>query len=204
MRFQNKLHWVGLAALIGLGAVLCAACNRDVRLADRKLRSVTVKAVTHYGVTLDQNGSPQQVAYVLLRAIRDDFLARTEEDREAALDKQFEICAANRIAARNRAYANRDELIYNVVYRWTPTVSHYVHDFETDWEKAKGRFAIGGPRPLQNSEDNSMECEVFMEVDDPSGDPNARVVMVIYLAQDKGFWRVLHLGFDQRRRSIGG
>ena len=35
------------------------------------------------------------------------------------------------------------------------------------------------------------------------GDPNARVVMVIYLAQDSGFWRVLHLGFDQARRSIG-
>jgi hypothetical protein len=48
-----------------------------------------------------------------------------------------------------------------------------------------------------------MECEVLMEVDDPSGDPNARVVMIVYLARDKGFWRVLHLGFDQTRRSIG-
>ena len=203
MKTPDTRVWVGAAAIIGLGSVLCGGCSRDVRLADRKLRSVTVQTVTHYGLTLDQSASPQRVAYVLLRAIRDDFLARSEADRETALDKQFDICAVNVIATGNRAYANRDELIYNVVYRWTPTVSHYVHDFETEWEKAQERLVLRGPRPLQGSQDGLMECEVLMEVDDPSGDPNARVVMVAYLAQDKGFWRVLHLGFDQRSRSTG-
>jgi len=200
---QESRAWIVALTISGLGLTLWGGCSRDVRLAGRKLRSVTVGTATHYGVTLDQNASPQQVTYVLLRAIRDDFLARSEPEREAALDKQFDICAANRIAARNRVPANRDELIYNVVYRWTPTVSHYAHDFETEWGKAQERFVLKGPRPLRGSNNGPMECEVLTEVDDPGGDPNARVVLAVYLVQDNGFWRVLHLGFDTRRRSIG-
>jgi hypothetical protein len=61
-------------------------------------------------------------------------------------------------------------------------------------------------RHLKSSQggDNDFEqCEVVMEVDDPSGDPNARVVMIIWLARDNGFWRVVHLGFDATARSVG-
>lgn len=181
---------------------VCAGCSRDVSLAGRNVRSVTVKAVTHYGVTLDESATPEQVAYVLLRAIRDDFLATTPEDREAALDKQFDICAANVIQAKNRTVVSRDEFIHNLVYHWTPTVSHYVHDFETDWEKARARFVRTVPHPMKGSDADAMTCEVSMELDDSSGDPSARVVMAVWLAQDSGFWRVVHLGFDPARRSI--
>lgn len=203
MTKRGFLVWVGALLLCGLGLSVWGGCKRDVRLAGRELRSVTVGTVTHYDVTLDRDASPQQVAYVLLRAIRDDFLARNEPDREAALDKQFDICAANRIAARNRLEIDRDEFIHNIVYHWTPTVSHYVFDFETEWEKANARFTLVGPRHVSGADGNPSECEVLMEVDDPDGDPNARVVMVVYLVQDKWYWRVLHLGFDPRGRSVG-
>lgn len=186
----------------GFVAAILGGCSRDARLAGRKLRSVTVGPITHYGTALDENASPEQVAYVLLRAIRDDFLASDEAGREAALDKQFDISAANVIEARNPTALSRDEFAYKVVHYWTPTVSHYVHDFETEWEKANERFVLNGPRPMKGSESGAMECEVLMDVEDPSGDKNAGVVMVIYLAQDSGFWRVLHLGFDATRRSI--
>lgn len=194
---------MALLPAVGAGLVGWGGCSRDVRLADRKIRSATVGTVTYYGTTLDRDASPEQVTYVLLRAIRDDFLAKTDEVREAAIDKEFDLCAADVIADRNRLQISRDEFIQNVVYRWTPTVSHYVHDFETDWEKARERFVLSGPRPVKGGGGDSRECEVFMEVDDPGGDPNARVVMAVYLAQDDGYWRVLHLGFDPRSRKIG-
>ncbi|MEE9270375.1 MAG: hypothetical protein V3V49_08935 [Candidatus Krumholzibacteria bacterium] len=195
--------WIRLALLTGLVLAGMGGCNRDVRLTGRKLRSVTVGPTTHYAMTLNEQASPGQVAYVLLRAIVDDFLAESKAEREAALDKQFDICAANVIQDRNRTALSRDEFVYTVVYHWTPTVSHYVHDFETEWEKARERFVLRGPRSGKGSDSGVTECEVLMEVEDPSGDPSARVVMVVYLAQDSGLWRVLHLGFDPTRRSIG-
>ncbi len=197
------MTWMVLLPVVGVGLVGWGGCSRDVRLADRKIRSVTVGTITHYGTTLDRDASPEQVTYVLLRAIRDDFLAQTDDAREAALDKQFDLCAANVVAGRNRLQISRDEFIHNVVYRWTPTVSHYVHDFETEWEKARKRLVLSAPRTVKGSDSDSRECEVFMEVDDPEGDPSARVVMVVYLTQDDGYWRVLHLGFDPRSRKIG-
>lgn len=188
--------------LCALGPAMWTGCSRDVRLAGRKLRSVTVGTVTHYGVKLDEKASPQQVAYVVLRAIRDDFLAKSSEDREAALDRQFDLCAANVLDARKRGKISREELIYNVVYRWTPTVSHYSHDIETEWEKARERFVLLAERPVTGSKNGQTECQVLMEVDDPSDDPNARAVLVVFLVKDSGFWRVSHLGFKPGRRSI--
>ncbi len=187
----------------GLVLVGTSGCNRDVRLSGHKLRSVTVGPTTHYGMVLNEEASPEQVAFVLLRAIADDFSARSEAEREAALDKQFDICAANVILDRNVTSLSRDEFIYTVVHQWTPTVSHYVSDFETEWEKAQERFVLRGPRLVKGADSAAMECEVLMEIEDPSGEQDTRVIMVVYLAQDSGLWRVLHLGFDPTRRSIG-
>jgi len=202
-RCSRIIRYAGLmlsvAVLLGVGL----GCGRDVRLAGRKLRTVVVKAVNHYGVTLDERASAEQVAYVLLRAIRDDVRAVTPAEREAALDVQFDLAAANEIQARNRSSMARDEWVYNVVYRWVPTVSHYVGDFETEWDNARVRFVRRGPEPAKDPPSPNAECEVAMTVADPNGDPNAQVVIVVWLAQDKGFWRVLHLGFDPKRRSVG-
>ncbi len=192
--------WVTLIT----GFALCpwGGCSRDVRLAGRDVRSVTVGPVDSYGMRLDEEATPEQVTYVLLRAIRDDFLASTPQQRKTALDIQFDICAANVLRGKNRKGMSRDEFVYNVVYRWTPAVSHYVENFETDWELAKARFVRGGPEPANGSDTDPKKCTVLMELEDPSGEPDARVVMIVWLARDSGFWRVLHLGFDPRRRSI--
>ncbi len=193
-----------VSAALLCGFIGWGGCSRDARLAGRNVRkNVTVRAVTHFGVTLDQAASPEQVAYVLLRAIRDDFAASGRDERDAAIDKQFDLCAGNVIAAKNRTGMSRSEFLFHVVHRWTPTVSHYVYDFETRWDQAKKRFVRLGPRAAKGSDSGAMECEVIMEVDAPSGDPNARVVLVVYFARDNGFWRVVHLGFDPTRRSIG-
>ena len=127
-------------AVTVMGVALPGGCKRDVRLADHQVRHPEVRTVSHYGLTLDESATPQQVSYVLLRAIHDDFTAETKDDREHALDVQFDLCAAGAIAKRNPTGLPRDEYLYTVIYRWTPTVAHYVQSFPTDWDKAKTRF----------------------------------------------------------------
>lgn len=176
-------------------------CSRDVRLAGKNVRkNVSVKPVTLYGQTLDEKASPKQVAYAVLMAIRDDFLASNEIEREAALDKQFDLCAPTIIAQKYRFGQTRDESVYQVVHRWTPTVSHYVGDFPTDWETADKRLVALKNKNASGGE--GLETQLVMEVNDPSGDPNARVVLAVYLAQEQKLWRATHLGFATSVRSI--
>lgn len=190
---------------IALASMLCmgsGGCNRDVRLAGRKVQHIVVQTVSHYGLTLDEQATPLQVAFVALRAIREDITAKSDSERDEALQKQFDVAAANVIQSRNKTMLSRDEFLYNVVYRWTPTVSHYAQDFETEWETAKLRFVQRDLSTGQLSDASTHECKVMMEVDDPNGDPNARVVLILWMTKDTGFWRVVHLGFDTQRRSI--
>jgi len=188
--------------LAGIWAGGLTGCSRDVRLANKSVRSVAVHPVTHYGMNLNEAATPREVTYVALRAIREDFLATTPEEREAALDIQFDVAAANVIQAKNRTQLERDDYVHNVVFRWTPTVSNYVNSFDTEWGKANRRLLRRVQRPDQGSGNELEECEVLLEVDDPSGDPNARVVIIAWLAKDSGYWRVVHLGFDREMRSI--
>lgn len=201
---RTTRKWAVLVLFASVWFSALTGCNRDVRLAGKKVRGVTVGTVTHYGATLDMDATPTEVVYVLLRAIRDDFLASTPDQRETALDKQFDICAADVIQSRNNTGSARDEFVHNVVYRWTPTVSHYAHDFETEWEKARPRLVRRVPKPDRGGSNEFEKVEVLMEVDDPNGDPDARVVMIVWLAKDNGYWRVVHLGFDRETRSIMG
>jgi len=197
---MNKSFAIVLAAQ----AILVAtACSRDARLVDQNLHSATVQSVTLYGETLDKNASPEKVAYVALRAVRDDFLAKTKTERDEALDKEFAVCAADEIARGNRTSLSRDEWIYQVVYHWTPTISHYVGDFPTTWEQAKTRLINRKIETVADHRDGAKRCELAMVVNDPGGDPNARVVLLVWLELDKGFWRVTHFGFDRTRRSLG-
>ncbi|MBI3833823.1 MAG: hypothetical protein HY287_05790 [Planctomycetes bacterium] len=191
-----------LAFAIGL-ACWCG-CGHDARLAGQKVQNVQVKAVTLYGQTLDAQATPEQVAFAALQAIREDVLATTTQAREAALDKEFDLAAADEIQSRNHSSMGRDEFIYNVVYRWAPTVSYYVADFPTTWEQAQKRFGPKKltPLPTAKSEGSAKECEIPIEVADPNGDPNARVIILIWLNQDHGFWRVMHFGFDTSRRKL--
>ena len=87
--------------------------------------------------------------------------------------------------------------------RWTPTVSHYAHDFETDWDQAKTRL-VRRDFPSTALKIATGATKVVMEVDDPSGDRDACVVLVVWLVRDSGFWRVTHLGFETGKRSIDG
>lgn len=200
---MKPFRTASLGAIVAtLGMAICS-CNRDVRLDDQKVRSVTVKAVSHYGETLDENASPERVAYVALRAIREDALAQTDEEREKALDTEFDVCAADELQRVNGTSRSRDEWVHSVVYHWTPTVDHYAADLPTSWEDAKKRLVNRGVKPIPDHPGGANQCELAMVVADPSGDPRSNVVLLVWLAEDSGFWRVTHFGFDRTTRSLG-
>ncbi len=182
--------------------VMTGACDRDARLAGRNLRDVSVGTVTHYGATLDKSATPQQVTYVLLRAIRDDFKSKTREEREAALDKLFDVSAAGYLTRGKANEIDRRETVFRIVNRWTPTVAHYVDDIETDWEKAHVRLREFGLEPVKNRNDGTQQCKVITQLADPSGDPNAAVLLNIQLIQDSGYWRVVGLAYVNSRRNL--
>jgi len=198
-------HWngsqVGIVAAFAMIAV--SGCSRDVRLADQKLRDVQVGTVTHYGITLDQDASPKQVAFVLLRAMREDFEATSEAEREAALDVLFDVAAANELQKFNTTGLTREEALFNFVYHWTPAVSHYTEQFPTEWERAESRFLQVIPKADPDKR-SPEESQVLLEVDDPGGDPNGGAVLVVSLVKDKGYWRVLRVGFAPKLREIPG
>lgn len=193
----KTISWAVCGVLIVVGG-----CNRDVRLAGRNVQHIEVQTVNHYNMNLTEQASPEQVAYVALRAILDDFTATSKEQREAALQKQFDVAAANVIQSRNRTKLSRDEYLYNVVNHWTPTVSHYVQSFDADWEAMKSRLVRRKINTGSSSDKDVSECGVTLVADDPGGDPLARVVVVVWMAMDSGYWRVVHLGFDPNHRTI--
>ena len=193
------IRWAvgGVAVAVGLcvGAFLACGCGRDVRLSGKELREIEVKPVSHFGLTLDQDATPEKVAFAAMQAIKADAAAKNDAEREAALDAQFDLAAANELAARNRTALDAEEFYYSVVHHWTPTVSYYVGDFPGTLEEAAQR--------LQRRSMSKTEAELAMVVKPPGEDPAARIVMLIWLANDKGMWRVLHFGFENGTRTVG-
>lgn len=194
---KKNLHRMIVGPVCACAILSGFACNRDVRLAGKRVRQVQVKPTAHYGVELNKDATPEQVAFVALRAIREDFFASDSKAREAALDIQFDVAAADVIAARNRTSLSRDDYVHHVVTHWTPAVDHYAHDFELELATATARFKNRGV--TRSTAGDTQEVELAMEVSDPGNQATARVVMLVRLAQDAGLWRVLHVGFEPKR-----
>jgi len=177
-------------------------CSEDSRQVEQKQRNVKVRTVTHFGQTLDPNATPEQVAFVALRAIREDFLAANTQARESALDIQFDVCASGRLQSPSPSVLTDQDYLNQVVNAWTPAISHYADDFDVDWQEAQERFVRRGPAI---NDLGIEECDVLIEVDDirAGNDPNARVVVVVWLVRDGGYWRVTHVGFDSNPKTPG-
>lgn len=189
---RARITYLAIASAAAAGTV---GCDRNPRLADTDIRSVTVRPVTHYGITLDDTATPEQTTFVLLKAMREDFHASNDAQRKAALDVLFDVAAADAIVARTLTSLNRDEVIHQIVNRWTPTVSHYVDDFDTEWEPVLDRFVRVGPKLVGNAGFDVHECQILMEVGDGGGDLRDQVLLAVSLIQEQGLWRVQQVGF---------
>lgn len=115
-----------------------------------------VEAVTAYGMTLDESATPEQVAFVLLQAIRDDVEAAQARDRERhrqAVELQYAIAAYSTIEERllgvfSRADGTgdlgdlREQRLYDVVKQWGAIAAHYVRSFDAEFDAAAERLRV--------------------------------------------------------------
>lgn len=193
-----------ITAVLGSCLLLVgASCSRDVRLAGRDIpENVQVKTITEYGIFLDESATPKQVAFVLLRALKEDFLAASPKERAAALHVEFEVCAPETIVSKLPDILTHDELLYRVVDHWAPTVGLYVGDIDSSFEKMETRFVQRGLRQVTGAAEGVMECKILIVLNEPSGNPNAAVVLALAMIQEEKHWRVERLAFAPTVRSL--
>ena len=190
--------------MASLMAPAVLSCGYGSPSAEMELvRNARVREVTHFGVSLDASAAPEEVAFVAFRAMRDDSFAGGAADRRAAIAVLVDTAALNLLERARRAGTTREEVLYNLIERWTPAISHYAADLPIAMEDARARFVVSPVR--RDTQDKRVEvCEVYIEAADPSGVENASVVIALGLARDGGFWRILTVGFTTAARTLSG
>ena len=186
------------------GLAVLGGCNDEGRLVGQRARHVEVGVVTDQGLTLDKEAGPKEVVYVLLRAIKDDLESGDDyEAREAAFDRQLNVCAPDTISQRSvRKQLGRDENVRRIVWHWAPTLAFYKDDFPPDWPTA-GRRLLEARKLNDRDPDGDQWTNVSLELQDPSGEPSASVVARFQLVREGGYWRVVRVGFSRRARHLG-
>lgn len=171
-----------------------------------------VGVVEAYGLTLDESATPKQVAFVLLRSIRDDVEAAQARDgaaQRAAFETTYSLAAFSEIRKRLEKYFGKSpgpglteadqRRIYDVVDHWAPIVAHYVASFDEEYERAAAEMLLG-----PSAEKDTMRI-LYDVVHDPSvTDPakQQRATIEIELTPepatggDKKFWRVARVAFE--------
>jgi hypothetical protein len=166
---------------------------RDPQLSEADADDAVVKAVTAYGVTLDASAAPEAVAYVLLRAIRDDVLASQRGDsvaRRAAEAVERSIAAPQRIQQGVRQYTKDQmsaaEAVHSATRFWSPIAAHYVGDLDFTLDDARSRMVM-----ISQSSDAGA---VHIDVENPQD--HRRTTLAISLARENGYWRVYKVGYS--------
>lgn len=195
--------------LLAAGLAYAVGCREDARLAGRVIPHVEVRTVQDQGVTLGPEASPKEVAFVLLRAIRDDIRAGSDLDaRRRALKRQLAVCDPDYMYARyqrfygDRAVAQRDEWVYKKVNLWAPTLAYYADAFDFDLPTAAALMKEGSSN---KSEDwTGQTTNVDLPVADPAGISGADVIVRVRLHRrggEEAHWRVFGVGFAGRPQS---
>jgi hypothetical protein len=199
---------LAVAFLVALGQMVwVAGCGEDARLVEHEIPHVEVATVRDQGVELGPEAAPEDVAFVLLRAIRDDVLAGSDlKARDQALRRQMAVADPDYIHARYKqvmgpqAVYGRDEWLYKTVRRWAPALAFYVDSFDFDLATARSRMTA---RRLSSADRLSGEAQrVELPVKHPEGVSGADVIVGIWLHKHEGgFWRAYHVGFVKTRRT---
>ena len=195
-----------LPVLLAIGLACGSGCSEDARLAGRDIPHVEVRTVVDQGLSLGPEASPKQVAFALLRAIRDDVRAGGDLDaRHQALQRQLAVCDPDYIYDRyvrfygDRAVAQRDEWVYKRVNLWAPTLAYYVDAFDFDLATAESLMKEESADKADNWP--GPTTYVDLPVAHPGGIDGADVIVRVRLhrhGDEDGYWRVFSVGFAGR------
>jgi hypothetical protein len=195
---------VGLVLGVTATALCCwvAGCADESRSVGKHIRHHVVETVVDQGVTLDRNAGAEEVVYVFLRAVADDYGAGDDMDlREAAFDRQLAVCAPDYMFGRVfRKSLGRDKAVQEIVWRWAPVLGHYRADFSASLSEAKERMIVA--RRGEAPEGDGTYGDAFIEFASPDGDPNASVVAKFLIVREKGYLRIAQVGYEKRIRHL--
>jgi hypothetical protein len=215
---KQATRWAGraiahLALIAGLLAGgLTSGCDNSSK---EKAPPAEIKTVEAYGATLNPAATPQQVAYVLLRSIADDYAAARAKDAKAQQAAQlvtYSLCAPRTIEGRLVQTINllnpnakktslgdeRDERLFKTVHLWGPVVGHYLPSFANADLKTVTRDSWA-----TISADGQQSHVYYPVSHDPAADPakaetaTINVELVREAAQVAGpeYWRVATVRF---------
>ncbi|MCG3130264.1 MAG: hypothetical protein FLDDKLPJ_01018 [Phycisphaerae bacterium] len=202
MKSQTKRGWFLLLAAGVFGSA--TGCGRDARLAGKQVRDVQVRAVEHFGIRLDAAASAEQVVEVLVRALHADVNAPTRADRDAAIDIQLDVCAAETLSRSKHAGRTREEWLYQGVSSWAPAVAHYLRG-----DESRLSAVLGSVVAVEHEDGGEPVAEARLTLSDPA-DPSGGVYAIVRLVREIAaggsgseaakFWRVSGVYFQPGRR----
>jgi hypothetical protein len=201
VRFSGGGRWriLGGGALV-VGAVLLGCSDQESMPAGLKVPPVGPVAL--YDVTLGPDAEPQQVAYVLMRLLRDDVAASQAEDwdrQRAVLQDELKLAARSRILRNVEPGSDLskirpedlDNAVYKIVNVWAPIAGRYVSCFTDDLAAMTSAMRV---RQL-----NANDTRVSFDVTDPQD--GSQVTFQVFLTKEPGasgkatYWRVYRLGY---------
>ena len=135
----------GLCTII----MLClSGCDSRPKLEASDFLPASDEVVTAYGVTLDEHATPEQSAWVLLMAARDDVRTaiHSPEWRELMklqcrlADVELLREMANKDAALSREKA--DAIFFRMIKSWASALNYYAEFFDDEFEAARARMTL--------------------------------------------------------------
>jgi hypothetical protein len=177
--------------------------------AEEPIPVAKTETVNAYGLTLDENASPEQVAYVLLRSLSDDVEAAQafkHAEQTKALHRTFALAAHTEMERRILAVLkavdedadlenDRDKKLYSIVRLWAPIVAHYVDSFETDPSAASAKMK------RRDAADGKL-VHIYYPVAHDATAVEPEQVLDIELVQepagDVAYWRVARIDYASK------
>ncbi len=183
--------------------ILCGCVNRQAPQAADYLPPSN-EVVTAYGVTLDENETPEQTVWVLLMAIRDDVRTKINTPQWQKLMKlqcrlaNIELLRSSSAVSKRASREKSEEIFFKVVKGWAPALNYYAEHFDDTLEAAMARMSSRSDTDKSLPEDNQTIQVVdyvltAQQSDSPAG-LNSGVTIRFRLSKtQKGYWRVYKL-----------
>ena len=187
--------------------LLChSACDSRPILQASDFLPASNEVVTAYGMTLDENATPAQSAWVLLMAARDDSRTTIHSPQWQALMKLQcrladvellrEVAAGNDSLSRVKA----DEIFFRMIRTWASALNYYAEFFDQDFETAATcmtlRSAVDSRLP-QGREDIQVVDYVLTAgaPGRPAALDSGDTIQLLLSKPHKGYWRVYKIQF---------
>lgn len=186
------LIWTAFAAF----AIAVSGCE-DPTLIGYKIEPVSTGPIQAYGMTLDQQSSPQDVVYAMFRAVRDDIAAAQDHDLKAqlaAINVQVGLAASEWMHQHFQKSLQRksmtvevtpEQSVFKLIRFWAPMLGHYIDSVETEHDPAVAQMSV-------RFRSQQTEAEVLYNV---SARDASQATIRVELLRESDCWRIKRISF---------